>query len=424
MKALLWIIAAIAVAVGLVAAAVRSSAGYVQVVLPPYRVELSLVLALLLLAAVFAAAYLGARLVSAMIGMPRQVREYRDARRSRKASDALNDALLAFFSGRYARAEKAAADALQLGEQPGLAAILAARAAHELRAPQRRDGYLARYAEATQNSPPADSALLKAITEADLWLKEHRAAEALSVLQALPHQHTAGLRLALHALQLTQAWEASLAVIDQLEKRHVYDAAQATGLRRAALVAHLEQRATDLPTLDDAWRKVSDAMRRDARVAAAAARGYIALQAGDRAAAIIERCLDHQWDSALAALYGDCTHVTNSANVTNSDDVTNSDNVTNSAVGTPQIERAERWLTAQADDAPLLLTLGRLCAREKRWGKARHYLDASLSVEPTVQAHLACVALHEALGDADTAQRHTRAALTLAVARLAHVVPA
>ena len=46
MKTLLWAIAAIAMAVGLVAAAVRSSAGYVQIVLPPYRVELSLVLVL------------------------------------------------------------------------------------------------------------------------------------------------------------------------------------------------------------------------------------------------------------------------------------------------------------------------------------------------------------------------------------------
>ena len=399
MKALLWIVAAIAVAVGLVAAAVRTGAGYVQIVLPPYRMELSLVLALLVLAAVFAAVYLGARLVGAMVGMPRQVRAYRDARRGVKASAALRDALHAFFAGRYARAENAAADALQLGEQPGLATIIAARAAHALRAPERRDGYLAGYTEVTEDAPPADRALLKAITEADLLLKDHRAAEALTVLQALPQKHTAGLRLELRALQLTQEWEQSLAVIDQLEKRQVYDAAQATGLRRAALAEHLKRSATDLPALDEAWRKTPDARQCDARVAAAAARRYIALHSGARAAEIIERSLEQSWDSDLAALYPDCD------------------------AGTPQIERAERWLAAHPADAPLLLALGRLCAREKLWGKARNYLDASLSVEASYQPHLAYLALHEALGEVDGAQRHMRAALELALARLLQAPP-
>ena len=394
MKALLWIIVAIAVAVGLVAAAVRSSAGYVQVVLPPYRVELSLVLVLVLLAALFAAAYLGARLVSAMVAMPRQVREYRAARRSRKASDALSDALHAFFSGRYARAEKAAANALELGEQPNLAAALAARAAHELRAPERRDQYLATIADSENRVQSPANDLLKVITAADLLLKERRAPEALMVLQALPQKHTAALRLELKALQLTQAWEKSLAVIDQLEKRKVYDAAQSGELRRSALTQHLKRCATDLPTLDDAWRKVSEPLRRDTRVASAAADGYIALKSTEGAAEIIERSLEHTWDSDLALRYAECAN------------------------GTQQIESAERWLVVHPHDAQLLLALGHLCAREKLWGKARNYLDASLSVEATYQAHLACAQLYEQLGDSDAAQRHYRESLWLALARL------
>ena len=403
MKVLLWIIVAIAVAVGLVAAAVRSSAGYVQIVLPPYRVELSMVLVLVLLAALFAAAYLGARLVSAMVAMPRQVREYRAARRGRKASDALSDALHAFFSGRYARAEKAAANALELGEQPNLAATLAARAAHELRAPERRDQYLATIADSENRAQSPTNDLLKVITAADLLLKERRAPEALTVLQALPQKHTAALRLELKALQLTQAWEKSLAVIEQLEKRKVYDAAQSGELRRSALAQHLKRCATDMPTLDDAWRKVSEPLRRDTRVASAAADGYIALKSTERAAEIIERSLEYTWDSDLAARYADC------------------------AAGTPQIESAERWLVAQPHDAQLLLTLGHLCAREKLWGKARNYLDASLSVEPTYQAHLAYAQLHEQLGDSDedraAAQTHFRASLALALAKLNQAPP-
>ncbi len=386
-------LAAVAVAVGLATAAMRLNAGYVQIVLPPHRIELSLVLVIATLLAVFALLYLGVRLAAAMVAMPRQVRQYRQARRSRKAQDALTGALHDFFSGRYVRAEKAAANAMALGEQPGLAAMLAARAAHELRAPERRDAHLAKAAE---HLPPDD--IMKVIAEADMLLEQRRAADALGVLQTLPQKHTAGLRLELRALQMAKEWEKSLPVIDQLEKRKVYDATQAGEMRRNAWAQQLKRRATDVSALEETWRKVPDALKRDTRVARAAAEGYLALQSPDRAADIVERSLEQNWDSELADLYADCT--------------------TEEGGAVRRIERAERWLAAHPGDGALLLTLGRLCARLSLWGKARNYLDASLSVEPTYQAHLATAQLHEQLGNQDAAQKHYRDSLNLALARL------
>ena len=401
MKALLWVIAVIAIAVGLVAAAVHTRAGYVQIVVPPYRIELSLVLVLVGLVTVFALAYLGTRLAVAMIAMPGQVRTYRQARRTRRAHEALSVALHAYFSGRYARAEKAAASAVALGEQPGLAAVLAARAAHELRAPERRDEYLA---QAAQHLPEGD--MMKTITAVEFLLKDRRAADALAVLQTQPQKHTAALRLELQALQQTRDWGQSLAVIDQLEKRKVYDAALAGELRRTAQAQHLARQAGDQAALDEAWRKVPDALRRDSRVARAAAEGYIALRCGERAAELIERALDQNWDSALVACYADCANDPDAP-----------------ALRVRQIERAERWLSAHPQDSALLLMLGRLCAGQSLWGKARNYLDASLSVEPTVQAHLALAHLHEQLNESDAAHRHYRASLDLALARRSEPQP-
>lgn len=391
MKSLLWILTVITVIVGLVVLAVRYSAGYVQIVVPPHRIELSLVLVAALLLAGFALAYLGVRLIAAMVGMPRKVREYRVARRKRKGHESLTGALHDFFSGRFARAEKAAASAIELGEQPGLAAMLAARAAHELRAPERRDAYLAQGAE---HLPDDD--MMKIITEADMLMEQRRPAEALEVLQAMPQKHTAGLRLELKALQQVREWEKSLGVIDQLEKRKVYDAGQARDLRCRALAEHLKRCATDVTSLDEAWRKVPDSLRRDTRVARAAAEGYVALKAGARAAELVERSLDHAWDSDLAGLYADCA----------GDDAVR------------QIERAERWLKAHAGDAALLLTLARLCAAQGLWGKAQNYVDASIAVEATHVAHLAAAQLHEKLGNADAGRRHTQIALELALVKL------
>lgn len=391
MKALFWILSAIALAVGLTALALRSSTGYVQIVWPPHRIEVSLVLAAVTLLAGFVLAYASLRLIAAMVAMPRQVRAYRAARQKRKGAEALTSALHEFFSGRYARAEKAASTAMELSGEPGLAAMLAARAAHELRAPERRDTYLARGA-----AHLSEGDALKVITEADLLLKERRSADALTVLQALPQKHTAGLRLELRALQLAKEWEKSLTVIDQLEKRNVFDAAHARELRTLAWVEHLKKRARDIAALEETWRKAPDAQKREPRVVLAAAQGFLALNAAHRAAELIERSLDRDWDSDLARLYGDCA-----------------------AGDTARpIERAERWLEAHPHDAALLLTLGKLCARQSLWGKARNYIDASLAVEPTLQAHLAAARLHEQLNEADAAQRHYRKSLELALAKL------
>jgi len=391
-KALFWILSVIVLAVGLAALALRANTGYVQIVWPPHRIEVSLVLAAVTLLAGLVLTYLGVRLIAAMVAMPRQVREYRAARKKRQGIEALGEALREFFSGRFARAEKAATTAIELSDQPGLAAMLAARAAHELRAPQRRNGYLARGAAVLP-----EGALMKVVTEADLLLKERRAADALAALGAMPQKHTAGLRLELKALQLAREWERSLPVIDQLEKRKVYDAAQARELRARAWIEHLKKRGgADVAALDEAWRKVPDALKLDARVARAAAQGYIALNAGHRAALLIERALDQAWDSELAALYAEC----------------------DGGDAVKRIEHAERWLAAQPRDAGLLATLGRLCARQSLWGKAQSYLDASLSVEPTLEAHLAAARLNEQLNDHEAAQKHYRAALELALTRL------
>jgi HemY protein len=57
-----------------------------------------------------------------------------------------------------------------------------------------------------------------------------------------------------------------------------------------------------------------------------------------------------------------------------------------------------------------------LCARQALWGKAQSYLEASISVEPTYNAHLELARLHEKLGNTEAARRHYRESLELALA--------
>jgi HemY protein len=389
MKALFWVIALFALAVGLVVAA-RYNDGYVLVVLRPYRVEIALNLLLVSLAAGFVVLYSMVRLTSSALLMPSRVREYRLARRRDKAHSSLLSALEAFFEGRYAKAEQSAVQALELGENTRLAAIVAARAAHELRAYDRRNAHLER---AAQGAPGDDS--LRLITEAELLLDERRPHETLERLQALPRKHTAALKLELKAQQQTRQWEGVAAGIPELERRGVLDREQAAQLRTHALAESLRRKGLDVYALDEAWKKLSDAERRETPIAIAAAESYIALGRRADAQTIIEQSLESAWASELIALYPE----------------TSGDTLR-------QIERAESWLARHPNDAALLLALGRLCAQRQLWGKAQSYLEASLSVEPTHRAHLELARLHESLGNADAARRHYRESLELALRKL------
>lgn len=393
MRWLFWLLGLFALAVAL-ALAMRFNTGYVLVVSPPYRAELSLNLFIFGVVAAIGVAYLLLRFVLGALELPARVREYRARRQRDNLRSALLDALRAFFEGRYGRAEKAAAAVIESGDMPALGAVLAARAAHALRRYDQRDEYLARASERA----PGDVAM-RVIAEAELLLEQRRFQEALTALRALPEKHTAGLRLELRAQQLAKNWEQTLPLIEQLRKRHVFDAKQAAQLRCYALIEIIKRRALDRHALDEYWQKIPADEKRDPKVAAAAAKCFAELGAGEQACQIIEAAIEHEWDSELAGLYAECGGV----------------------ALVRRIERAEKWLKTNPRDSILLLTLGRLCAQQELWGKAQSYLDASLALEPTWTAHLALAELHDGLGHADTARRHSRASLDLAVAQLKQI---
>ncbi|HVY05837.1 MAG TPA: heme biosynthesis protein HemY [Burkholderiales bacterium] len=390
MRALFWMLGLFAVAVGIVAA-LRHDTGYVLVVLPPWRTELSLNFALILALAFFLAAYFVVRTIIVTITMPARVHAFQKRRAESRARATFNEALINFFEGRFGRAEKAASAALKAGESPGLSAVLAARAAHGMRAFAIRDKYLAR----SPASGPDDEAM-KLMAQAEMLLDERRYYDALDVLGKLPERHTAALRLELRAQQMAMNWERVLALIPQLEKRKVFDRPVVAQLRRQAIIESLKRKAVDEKSLREYWTRLSAEEKRDARIAAAAAQAFLDLGGCEDAHRIIEEGLERQWDPALLAIYSECL----------------------GADVRLQLERAEKWLHEHPRDAVLLLTLGRLCAHQGLWGKARSYLEASLSVELTHSAHLELGRLLEREGKPAEAAAEYQKALAVALEQL------
>ena len=375
------ILLALAVAAALAAG---FSKGYVLLVYPPYKFEMAL--SFLIVALIFgcAALYGLVRLASHTLGLPRQVRGYRLHRARNRARNAMDQALTAFFEGHYRRAEKFAAVALKLHETPALSAVVAARSAHEQRNFEARDNYL----KAGEIAAP-EGKLLKLIAQAEFLVEERRPREALEVLDAakvIAPRNPALLRLEIRAHTLARNWEHVLTGVTQLYRFKDFDRKQLEPIRLNALRESLNATIKDSASLRESWRKIPSVDRLDPGIAASAARAFIGADMNDDAQAILERALEHQWDSDLALLYAEVP----------------------SEKPLAQIERAEDWLREHPDDASLLLALGKLCAAEKLWGKAQSYIEASLSVEPSRAAHAAYAQLMEKMGKPEEALRYNR----------------
>lgn len=392
MRGLLWVIALAAAAVGLVLAA-RYNNGYVLVMLPPWRIELSLNMAILLAIGTVVAAYFAMRAVALTLGMPSRVRAFQKRRKEARARASFNAALRHFFEGRFGKAEKSATAALKAGESPALSAVLAARAAHGMRAFSARDAYLARAAGA---DPEEDA--MRIMAQVEMLLDERRYLDALEALKQLPQKHTAALRLELRAQQMARNWDRVLALVPLLDKRKVLDRPVVAQLRRQAIVENLKHKALDSRALQEYWDKLPADDRLEPRIAATAAESFIALRQCAQAHRIVEAGIERQWDPGLLALYAECLDA----------DVR------------LQLERAEKWLQTHPRDAVLLLVLGRLCARQGLWGKARSYLEASLSIEPTHTAHLELARLMEREGRHEQAAAHYQKALDVTLGQLKH----
>ena len=390
MRFALWSVVLAAVAVGLGMLLV-SSTGYVVIVAAPYRIELSLNLLVLMVLAGYLAFYIATRLISTLLQIPGRVAAYREERSRSRNRQSLNEALLAFFQGRYASAEKSAANALGGEETKGVAAIIAARSAHELGRFTEREQFLD-HAKGS-NAPEVDQARLT--TLADLLVSQGRYEEALAVLKDLSARDSRNLRLLrlrLQAEQATRRWDEMLETIGSLLKLGGTTPAEAATARRTAHLGNLNRKAQDATALAAYWKQIPSDIRLDPAVAATAARFHLALGGNEAAQDILERALENDWNAALVALYGESA----------------------GADAMPQIERAEKWLREHARDPALLLALGMLCMRQALWGKAQSYIEASLALEPTHDGHMTLAALMERLGKPQEAVRHFRRSAELA----------
>ena len=228
MKLLLWLLTLFALAVGISLAA--HNQGYVLLVLPPYRAEISLNLAVVLFVGGFVVLYALVRGIALMLSLPQRVRDFRERRLRDKTAVEITEITRLIYEGRFGLALKKAAAVHATAQSSALAAMLAARSAQRLHEPLKQKEWLDIAVQDDSKMQPACWMM-----EAEMLVEMQRFDEALAVLQRLHDassgRHVAALQLELRARQGAGHEDEVQRIAHLLEKHDALSPEQARGIK-------------------------------------------------------------------------------------------------------------------------------------------------------------------------------------------------
>ncbi|MDF1485049.1 heme biosynthesis HemY N-terminal domain-containing protein [Ramlibacter sp. H39-3-26] len=271
MRAALWLLALFAIAVA-VALFVGNNQGTVTLFWPPYRLDLSLNMVVLLLLGGFAVLYAALRAIGSLLSLPHQARRWRVQQKERAMHLAMLDALAHQLAGRFIRSRKAAeaalaqeADLISAGAEPAhagqlraLAHLVAADDAHALQDRAGREEHLRHALAGTAQRVSAQEQEIRegAQLRAARWsLDDRDSVAALEHLAALPQgaaRRTVALRIRLKAARLAGLTQEALVTARLLAKHRAFSEAAAQSIVRG-LAIELIDGARDTEQLQRAW---------------------------------------------------------------------------------------------------------------------------------------------------------------------------
>lgn len=313
-------------------------------------------------------------------------KQWQQKRLEDKARSLMNQGLIELTEGHWAKAEKLLTHTV-IKDTSLISYLFAAKAAQAQGAYERRDDYLRM---AHKSNPKADIAV--SLTQAQLQLDHNQFEQALATLmhiKSISPKHKTALALLKDLYIKLNDWQNLLKLIPNLLKQKVIDKELAHSLESMSYREILEStEATDdsLEAINELWRHAPEHIVRNNSLSELYIKLLIASNAHKEAEIRIRESLKYQWQPNLVHMYGQLKLPENSK----------------------QLTTAERWLESHPNDPYLLLTLGYICIHQRLWGKAKDYLNASLSLAPMRETYHTLAKLLEETGSVEEANEFYR----------------
>lgn len=372
MRAALWFLGLFGVAVA-VALFAGNNQGTITVFWPPYRVDLSLNMVIILLVGGFVLLHTALRALSALLALPQQTRRWRLLQKERAMHGALLEALAYLQAGRFLRARKAAQAAIAQEEAlknvphgdrlRALAHVCAAESSHALQDRALRETHLQAALAAHAEEPALrEGAQMRSAR----WALDDRDSEgALERLAALPQgaaRRTLALRIRLKASRLAGHTQGALETARLLAKHRAFSPAAAGSIVRG-LAAEQIHAARDPAQLQATWMAFEPAERAMPELAIEAAQQLAALDGEDTQVRAWLLPVWERWAERHEALPDAQAHK-----------LVRTLEASLSSIDSTWLARIEAAQQANPRDARLGYLAGVACRERQLWGKAQQLL--------------------------------------------------
>jgi HemY protein len=286
MRAALWLLALFSVAVA-IALFAGNNDGTVTLFWPPYRIDLSLNLVLLLLFLGFAFLHAALGALAALFDLPRQALRWRAQQKERAVHASLLDAISHLLAGRFTRARRSAEQSLaqerslagtdrrlaNAAQIRALAHLLAGEAAQALQDRTAREEHLV---QALAQAPLRDAQETRegALMRAARWALQDQDPE--TAMTWLKGRRTLALRIKLKAARQSRHTQEALETARLLAKHRAFSPGAAHSIVRGLAIDLLND-AHDVAQLQRAWSSLEAAERQMPELAIHAAQRLRAL---------------------------------------------------------------------------------------------------------------------------------------------------
>jgi HemY protein len=311
--------------------------------------------------------------------------------------------LVEFIEGNWKQARDHLTRSASKADYPLINYLAAARSSYELGDEEEAFDLLYK---AEQVSP--DSGLAIALTQARMLLADRKYEQCMANLERarkIAPKHPVVLDLLKETYVQLADWRALQKLLPELRR---YKILQNDELERLEYRIHeallikagnqgkLQSLEEGIATIESEWQSVPGGLRKNSALYTVYIDQLLKIGAESTVENHLRKELKRNWNEHLVAIYG---------------------RVQGSDVK-KQLLVAEHWQQERPGNAVLLLTLGRLCLRNREWNRARDYLESSLKLrkDPETCAELARLLAH--IGEHEKSTHYYQQGLLMTTDRL------
>ncbi len=357
-----------------------ADSGYVLIAWQQSSVEMSLMLAVIVLIVASVLSAIALELLLGVFGLRALVSKWLGQRRHYRAQSALSNGLMLMAVDDFKRAEKMFVLSAQLANDSLPAYLAACQAAQAQLALQRAEDYLV-LAETSANR------LTIHLTRARLWIASGQWEAAISSLKTL-YSHDRKERVIAELLLKTlinlKSWQEIMELLPLLSKTlakvevsSLLKEAYQHSLSWLAQTGGRVDKVATLKRLRNFWGTLPTFIQNDMDVVHSYAEAVMTIGFEEEAEELLRVSIRQQWHNGLVELYGRIRH----------------------SQPETSVQYALAWLQKHPQSPVLLLTLGRLSLQNRQWSEAKAYFEHSLSLHKNTETYAEYVRLLQHLND-------------------------